>query len=549
MDDRSSPAGASVEATSFEVSPTRLRAFRWGWLGFMVLATSIPYLWAWWSAPAGSHYTWILPPYPEDSLAYRAWSLQAAQGHWLFQLKYTAIPHAPFLFQPFFLACGWLSAWSSGDVGIVLWLVKMAGVACFLHFFYRYCDFLGLQPFQSIVAAILAGAASGVGGMLAEVGNAAHWPVPPADLWVVDINVFWSLLWNPLFPWALAVMIFVVHRIDRGTQTGRAADLWIGGIATGVMGLIHPYSVPFLGAAAIGLAVVRQKARAWTSVARFCVAAAPFIAYPLWLSSVNPLVARHSVLGAMKTPPLISCLLGFGFLLPLASVGLVLNQRRFLREHWTMIAWFVLSLIMAWLPFWYQRKFLFGAQLPLCILAAVSSDWILLTIGTIAMRRRVLAASCLVLLPLLVSTPAYLLRAEAREVRDNAGGAYFIGDDLWAAMHFLKQNAAPQEVVFATYETSRLIPAFAGNTVVWGHWAMSVDGKERAAWLAKLFDARTSATAEERSQEFWNSGIRYFLADGRMQQWLAQTPTAWPRLESEMVFSNRTTAIYRHRNP
>ena len=53
---------------------TGLCAFRWGWTALMVLATSLPYLVNFASTPAGYRYTWILPPYPEDSLSYMAWS-------------------------------------------------------------------------------------------------------------------------------------------------------------------------------------------------------------------------------------------------------------------------------------------------------------------------------------------------------------------------------------------------------------------------------------------------------------------------------------------
>src|ERR1700691_1118397 len=83
--------------------PTGLRGFRTGWTAFMVLATSIPYLLNWRDTPPGRLYTWILPPYPEDSFAYQAWAQQAAHGALLFRDKYTALPHAAFLFHPFFL--------------------------------------------------------------------------------------------------------------------------------------------------------------------------------------------------------------------------------------------------------------------------------------------------------------------------------------------------------------------------------------------------------------------------------------------------------------
>src|SRR5437867_11473434 len=124
-----------------------LGAFRLGWTVFVIAATSIPYLLNSLSTPPGSHYTWIVPPYPEDSLAYRAWSQQAAQGSLLFQLKYTALPHAAFLFHHLFLICGWISAVFYCDIGIVLLVVKAAGVVLFLAAFYGYTDFLLLSGF------------------------------------------------------------------------------------------------------------------------------------------------------------------------------------------------------------------------------------------------------------------------------------------------------------------------------------------------------------------------------------------------------------------
>src|SRR5271165_7226117 len=118
-----------------------MRAFRWGWTTVMVLATSVPYLFFWFRTPADHHYSWILPPYPEDSFGYMAWSQQAAHGKLLFQLKYTALPHSAFLFHPFFLICGWTSRLCGGlDIGIVHWGLKAVGVVLFFTVFYKYTD-------------------------------------------------------------------------------------------------------------------------------------------------------------------------------------------------------------------------------------------------------------------------------------------------------------------------------------------------------------------------------------------------------------------------
>jgi len=88
----------------------RMSRFRWAWVAFLIVATSVPYLINWHYAPPGYRYLWILPPDPEDSFAYMAWAEQAARGALLFKIKYTALSQTPFLFHPFFLVCGWLSA-------------------------------------------------------------------------------------------------------------------------------------------------------------------------------------------------------------------------------------------------------------------------------------------------------------------------------------------------------------------------------------------------------------------------------------------------------
>src|SRR5450631_1645479 len=177
-----------------------LNAFRLGWIIFMVLATSAPYLLNFFSTPAGCHYTWIVPPYPEDSFGYMAWTQQAAQGHFLFQLKFTALPHSAFLFHPFFLIAGWLSRLFAGNIGFTLFVLKEAGVVFFLLAFFKYADYLGLNRFQSVAATVLVGVSSGLGGLLAWFGLADPSTNFSGDLWLVDMNTFWCLLWNPLFP-------------------------------------------------------------------------------------------------------------------------------------------------------------------------------------------------------------------------------------------------------------------------------------------------------------------------------------------------------------
>jgi hypothetical protein len=547
MTDRTS--GSNREAPA-KGNCAGLDVFRLGWIIFMVLATSAPYLLNFFATPAGCHYTWIIPPYPEDSFGYMAWTRQAAEGHFLFQLKFTALPHSAFLFHPFFLMAGWLSHLFAGDVGFTLFILKEAGVVFFLLAFFKYTDYLGLDKFQSIVATILAGVSSGVGGLLAWFGFADPSSNFSGDLWLVDMNTFCSLLWNPLFPWSLTLMLLALFWLDRGSRDARKSDFWRAGAATGILALIHPYSQPLLFTFAVLITVMRAKASALVYLSRYFLAAIPFVVYVGLTAALHPLISKHDSMGEMISPSLLNYMAGFGLPLLLCVTGFVTEREQLMKRCWPVALWFVLSVALSYFPFWFQRKLIFGAHIPLCILAAISLDLLLKRFSNPRIRGRVTFIVAVIFLPLLVSTPVYLLASENREVRANTDGYYYISRDMMDGLHFLKEQTRPGDVVFSTVETSRLIPGLAGNTVVWGHWAQSVDLMERQNWITNLFNAHADWTDPNRAREFWGTDIQYIFANGPLKQSLEQGRPRWQVIlnDAEVAFTNRSVVIYQHRS-
>ncbi|HEY2987817.1 MAG TPA: hypothetical protein VGL11_08825, partial [Candidatus Binatia bacterium] len=279
----------------------------------MVAAASIPYLINYAATPEGFHYTWIVPPYHQDSLAYMAWSEQAARGSILFKIKYTALPHEPFLFHPLFLVTGWLKALLSWDVGVIHWVMKGIGIVFFWLVYFRYVDWLKLNPIEYVAATLLVGTSSGFGWFYYRlVGLQGDRFGFSADLWMPDINTFWSLTWNPLFVYSLMLLLLSVYLLDRGTEEADARSMWLAGLAAGFLTLIHPYHVPLLFTLAASVAIVRLRRRAPGLLARFYGAALPFVSVVFIISKLHPLASQHSASGEMASPYLTAQTLGFG---------------------------------------------------------------------------------------------------------------------------------------------------------------------------------------------------------------------------------------------
>ncbi len=251
----------------------------------------------------------------------------------------------------------------------------------------------------------------------------------------------------------------------------------------------------------------------------------------------------------MDSPRFDFYLSGFGLPLLIWAMGWPIGRGRWMKRYWQLVVWFGLSLGLAYAPLWFQRKLIFGAHVPLCILAAISFDLLLAKCSSARMARWALAASAVVLAPLLVLTQVYLLVALDREVQRNIDGVYYISRDMDAGLKFLKQHSNPDQIVLATVGTSLLIPAYSGNTVVWGHWAMTIDREEREAWSQDLFDRPQNWDDEARARDFWSSGVEYIFADGILRSGMETAPWEWRVIlkDADEVFRNNTVVIYRRR--
>lgn len=512
------------------------------WIAFMVLAASFPYIVNYAATPEGFYYTWIIPPYHQDSLAYMAWSEQAARGSILFRIKYTALPHEAFLFHPLFLICGWLKALLSWDMGIIHWMMKGIGIVLFWLVYFRYTDYLKLSPLQDAAATVLVGASSGFGWFYYQFiglkGDPLHFS---ADLWMPDINTFWSLMWNPLFTYSLTVLLLSVYLLDRGTREADGRSMWLSGLAAGFLTLIHPYHVPLLFSLAAGLAFFRLRGRVLGLLARYYGAALPFVSVVFLISKLHPLASQHSASGEMTSPFLMAQALGFGLPFALALAGAAMGRAAFVKRYLLPVSWVVLSLFFSHLPFWFQRKFMFGAHIPMCILAGVSFEMFAAKVAG-PWRKSVITTAALVTAAVTLPSQLFHLSLDRQIVRNNEDGVYYISNSLREAMKFLERESSPADLVFAAESTSTLVPAYAGNTVVWGHWAMSVDLKERLAWKERVFGMGATEAA---GRELARAGAKYILVDDAFKGSFGEPEPGFFSAYGK-VFEKGTVAVYRH---
>jgi len=95
-------------------------------------------------------------------------------------------------------------------------------------------------------------------------------------------------------------------------------------------------------------------------------------------------------------------------------------------------------------------------------------------------------------------------------------GVVAVSVALTTAIHVRNFDAVRTDadsVVLAAYESIRLLPGAAGNTVTYGHWAQSVDVAAHVAWPRRVFKPPGGMSPSDRRRALGEFSIDYVLVD------------------------------------
>lgn len=539
----SSSAEAGFAQAASRATPVAL------WIALVVVVSALPTLAVYRQGLAtegARDYTWVVPPYPQDGLAYLAWVKQAAEGKLLFHVKYTQLEHRAVVFNPPFLVTGWLAALSGWSSGFALFVARCVFVIAFLLVLYRFSGCFGLRRDERWTFLGLVSCSSGL-GFLSAAGLKA------ADRWMPEINTLWSLSWSPIFALGLALMLAILMLVEQATRKGggsgagdHSADVGrsflLAGALTGLLAFVHPYDVVSVGVVVLAVAVYRLGAQqALGPLLRFGLLAGPPCLIQLGLSLMHPVLSAHAARADMPSPALLGYAIGLGLPGLFALFGLA----RASAEHRvgrlvTIVVWVAAALGLAYAPVWFQRRLVMGIHIPVCLLAAIG----VCDLARRASRGRAAVRIALVIGLVATTTPThYVNYREALESARDDPAAYYVPESLAAALRFLDEHVPSEAVVLAHPHAARLIPGASGNAVTLGHWAQSVGNDQHLRWLRSLF---APGHGLDKVNMLRSSRIDYVFVDASMRRyWLGGETPGWLADVGETVYDRDGVRIVR----
>jgi hypothetical protein len=371
-------------------------------------------------------------------------------------------------------------------------LARVVNGLALLFVAYFFVSLFGLDRSARRTAFLLIGLSSGLGWLAVLFGVFAP------DLWVPEAITFYSILANPHFPLAVALMLLTFAFVTVPLQAeSEDSQLSIGkgsilaGLSSLLLGVVQPFCVITVYSVLGGYFVLRllaEKRPPWSEILRGMVAGAvtaPIVAYDYYVYTFNPVLSAWSEQNVTPSPPPREFAIAYGFVLALAVGGAVLAIRRRSKADLFLLAWGIVNGLLLYAPFSLQRRLVTGLHIPLCVLAATALSRYVRPRFSPARRAVILGAIIVLTMP----SNLFVLMVSMGGAAQHDPRLYLYRDEV-EAMTWLQENTQPTDIVLASPTTSLFIPAWTGNRVLYGHPFETIEAKKKRALVETFYQTQ-----------------------------------------------------------
>ncbi|HTG13995.1 MAG TPA: hypothetical protein VK747_01885 [Blastocatellia bacterium] len=503
------------------------------WLA-LATATTIPYVVAGLRTPVGHRFSGVLTAY-DDTFSYLAWMKQSAGGRWLMCDLYTSEPQACEFFLPLWMVLGKISRITGAPP---VWVFHGARLAASL---------LLLIAARSVACRVMKSRrrlrltlwmyamSGGLGWLVFLLNNGRDLLNASVISGSVDLNLpeaiaFRSAFAQVHFTLGAALVAFAINLVFSSLMSGKINRGARAGLLVSLLAVVHPYVIVVVFAVA-GVALALwplldfrehvMKGAYVNSGFAFGVAAIPGVAYLVYLNRSNEVLREWLRVTDTPSPPPLEYALGFGLLAVLAIVGL--------RLLWTVrspagrlvVIWVIVQAALLYAPVAYQRRFVEGLQLPLCVAASAAVFWLMKRLR-LPRRARSLAVFALVASASL--TNAGFIVSQLVE-RGHASGANdprrYLPSDLAEALNWLSENGEIDAVIFSSYLTGNIAPSMTGLRVYLGHYGQTLRSGEKGGQVTLFYRGEL---ADDATRELFTENRVSYVIYGPFERAMGESP-------------------------
>lgn len=271
--------------------------------------------------------------------------------------------------------------------------------------------------------------------------------------------------------------------------SARRRFVWIGGLAALGAIIDYPYVAPFIFLFAP--LVFLGSNLSWQSKVRslLCFFLLPTIAIAIIFltSRLTPVAGYWFAQNTLLTPSLIAVLSGYGFLIPLAVIGIV-NSHQNPKVKYLCALWIGLEFILIYSPLPFQRRILLGLHIPL----AIGASWGFLYLTQRFKNSLAWGALMVIFIVLPATLVTNIYRMINAYTSPHTRHLFYINTAYISGMEWLRTHTSPQEVIVAHAFTANIIPGFSGRFVYFGQQILTYRFNDKVQEYQNLLTTKDS---------------------------------------------------------
>lgn len=464
---------------------------------------------------------------PIDGHSYLAKMQQGFNGEWKFKLPYTAEPgEGAYLFL-FYLGLGHLGRIVNVPLIYVFHAARLLSAAWLILVVYKMMRALFEDQKALKTGLVLALTGSGIGWLAITTGAFT------SDFWVAEAYPFLSMYTNPHFILGLGIMV--------GTFLPKHQDKVLVNLLFGLLlGIIQPFAVVIVSLVKIisgGLKIYREKTdlkillkSSWIwSVIGFGLAGGSVILYQTGSILGDPILSQWHQQNITLRPAPLDLMISLFPCLLLAIVGASRAWKSETGQN--LVLWGGISLVLVFIPWSLQRRFLTGIFLPLAALSGFGIQ-VLVEKTSLEFRHWVVAV-----LFLAIPTNLIVITSGLQAISEK-NPTIFIEGELVKGLQWINANAGKTDLVLAEERAGLYLPSVTGRRVIYGHPFETIRAEEELEFLDKIF--HTSQDDPYYEEVLESRGIDYVLCSvGQEQDFIN-----WLQMNWKLVYQSNKIRIY-----
>lgn len=454
----------------------------------------------------------------EDSLTYWAKMLQGLDGAWQYTIPFTPEPHDSAAVGVFYVWLGQVARLLTVPLTAVWHGARfVAAIILFMMTFWFTAVFL-TNKLARWTGFLLALFGSGFGWLLFISGQTYWLGAFPIDFKQPGAHLFFTALTFPHISLGTALILFdmlVFKWISDSSllpETISEKKLWrwviVAGLGNLMLGIAYPFLIYIVALTAVILYLyLLFKARKilWSrgfQIATIFLIPAPLYLYYLSVWQTNEVFHIWDVQAGTPSPPWPHYLVGFGLMLLLALIFWWKRPSR-RSSYAVLFCWLTAVALLIYAPLGPQRRFVQGVHVGLSILATAG---LLMVVIPRLQRTRLwqkiiqnprynsqkLSRFIIILFLLMMSLSNFILLADVSRVAGLTQPDLFFRTTSEVTMSSWLRENEPEAIILGDYQTGNLVAATAGNPVMLGHWAETVDFDNKVTAVSQFFSESAS---------------------------------------------------------